>query len=67
MEKELTCSTLLELAKDEWKAFKDYSEMPEPLKSFALDELKHFSHAAIQLKEKCPTQAKEIEALIREK
>jgi hypothetical protein len=66
-EPQVTCETLLEIAKDEWKTFKQYSNMPEPFRTFATDELKHFSHAAIIIQEKCPKQKKEIDALIKER
>jgi len=64
---ELTCETLLDIANDEWKAFKEYANMPEPFRTFSIDELKHFSHTAIIIQEKCPIQKREIEALIRER
>jgi len=66
-EPQVTCETLLEIAKDEWKAFKEYSNMPEPFKTFAIEELKHFSHAAIQIREKCPKQTQDIDVLLKEK
>ncbi|MEM2445441.1 MAG: hypothetical protein QW734_02140 [Candidatus Bathyarchaeia archaeon] len=62
---ELPCETLLEIAEDEWKAYKEYLKMPEPFKTFAMDELKHFSHAAIIIREKCPQLSSKIDELIR--
>lgn len=61
---EISCDKLLEIAKDEWKAFVEYSRMPEPFQSFALDELKHFSQTALIIREKCPVKYKEIESLV---
>lgn|GEM_PF-3263230 len=66
MASKLTCKTLLDLAKDEWEAFKTYNRLPEPYRSFAVDELKHFSHIAIQIKEQCPQYADEIDRMLKE-
>lgn len=65
MSEELSCAKLLEIAKDEWETFKDYFKLPEPFKTFAMDELKHFSHAAIMLRERCPKERKELDELMK--
>ena len=58
------CTALVEEAKEEFKTYQKYQGRPEPWKTWAEDELKHFSGIALMVTERCPEKKGEIEEIV---
>lgn len=62
--REEMCTELVEEAKEEFKTFRRYQKRPEPWRSWAEDELKHFSGIVLMVTERCPEKKGEIEEIV---